>query len=173
MITFSSSTPAPPEVGSPPAAEGMNVRWQFSGLPDDGNGSAWLPFMVGDGGSPPAPAAGLVPAPSVGDAEAGKFLSADGTWKVPTGTIRFVDDEVPGGAIDGVNTLFTLANAPNPPQSLQLFRNGLRMRLGEASPPTGDFYYVSANEIEFFTAPAEGMGSPPEYPDWLIASYRY
>jgi hypothetical protein len=40
--------------------------------------------MVGDSGS--GGAAGLVPAPGAGDAAAGKFLKADGTFAVPSGT---------------------------------------------------------------------------------------
>src|SRR5262245_26122168 len=47
-----------------------------------------------------------------------------------TGTIgepNFVDGESPAGVIDGVNSVFTLANAPNPAASLQLFRNGQKL----------------------------------------------
>lgn len=40
--------------------------------------------MTGDGGS--GGARGLVPAPATGDAAAGKFLKADGTWAIPTGS---------------------------------------------------------------------------------------
>lgn len=38
--------------------------------------------------------------------------------------VQFVDAEVPGGAINGSNGTFTLANIPNPPASLLLFLNG-------------------------------------------------
>lgn len=51
----------------------------------DGSGKldkAWLPAMVGDSGS--GGAVGAVPAPASGDAAAGKFLKADGTWTTPT-----------------------------------------------------------------------------------------
>lgn len=44
-----------------------------------------LSDVVGDSGS--TPTKGLVPAPAVGDAAAGKFLKADGLWAVPTTTI--------------------------------------------------------------------------------------
>jgi hypothetical protein len=43
---------------------------------------ARLPVMVGDSGS--GGTAGLVPAPASGDAAAGLFFKADGTWAVPT-----------------------------------------------------------------------------------------
>lgn len=43
--------------------------------------SARLPVMVGDSGS--GGTQGAVPAPAAGDAAAGKYLDADGTWTVP------------------------------------------------------------------------------------------
>jgi hypothetical protein len=52
------------------------------------------PTMVGDSGS--GGAAGAVPAPGAGDAAAGKFVKADGTWAVPPGTA------VAPGATEGV-----------------------------------------------------------------------
>jgi hypothetical protein len=39
--------------------------------------------------------------------------------------VNFVDDEVPGGTIDGTNTAFTLAANPNPSDSLTVFVNGI------------------------------------------------
>src|SRR5262249_35836886 len=39
----------------------------------------------------------------------------------------FSDGEVPSGLVNGTNTAFTLAFAPSPGSSLQLFRNGLRL----------------------------------------------
>jgi hypothetical protein len=46
--------------------------------------TAILDAMVGDSGS--GGTKGLAPAPSSGDAAAGKFLKADGTWAVPPGS---------------------------------------------------------------------------------------
>src|SRR5688572_5078796 len=43
-----------------------------------------ISVMVGDSGS--GGTKGLVPAPGAGDAAAGKFLKADGTFAVPSGT---------------------------------------------------------------------------------------
>lgn len=43
-----------------------------------------LPVMTGDSGS--GGAKGAVPAPATGDAAAGKFLKADGTWVAPSGS---------------------------------------------------------------------------------------
>lgn len=45
--------------------------------------TALLNSMVGDSGS--GGTKGLAPAPSAGDAAAGKFLKADGTWAAPSG----------------------------------------------------------------------------------------
>ncbi len=42
-----------------------------------------LPVMVGDSGA--GGTAGTVPAPAAGDAAAGKYLDADGTWTIPPG----------------------------------------------------------------------------------------
>jgi hypothetical protein len=53
---------------------------------------ARLPLLAGDAGS--GGSAGAVPAPAAGDALAGKFLAADGAWKVPAGGT--------GGGIAGV-----------------------------------------------------------------------
>lgn len=46
--------------------------------------AAMLPAVIGDGGS--GGVQGLVPAPAAGDAAAGKYLKADGTWAVPPGS---------------------------------------------------------------------------------------
>jgi hypothetical protein len=37
----------------------------------------------------------------------------------------FVDDEIPAGAINGTNAVYTLAAAPSPALSLRLFKNGM------------------------------------------------
>lgn len=46
--------------------------------------TATLDAVVGDAGS--GGTKGLAPAPAAGDAAAGKYLAADGTWSVPSGT---------------------------------------------------------------------------------------
>ncbi len=50
----------------------------------------------------------------------------------PGTTLVFVDDEIPQGVMDGVNRIFTLAAAPNPPGSLQLRWNGVWQEPGIA-----------------------------------------
>jgi hypothetical protein len=72
----------------------------------------------------------------------------------------FADAEVPGGAINGANTVFSLVNSPSPAGSLDLYLNGLLMDQG------GD-YTLSNNIITFITA------STPQSGDTLLASYRF
>jgi hypothetical protein len=74
-IIFSADTPAP-------AAGHSNILFQSDGGTPVANISAFDPNMVGDSGS--GGWSGNVPAPAAGDAAAGKFLKADGTWAVPS-----------------------------------------------------------------------------------------
>jgi hypothetical protein len=73
---------------------------------------------------------------------------------------QFADSEVPTGAINGTNRTFTLANAPNPSKSLELFLNGEVLAQG------GD-YTLSGNTITLTGAAA------PSGSDQLLAWYRY
>jgi hypothetical protein len=72
----------------------------------------------------------------------------------------FSDSEVPSGSINGTNTVFTLAFAPSPAGSLELYLNGLRQ-------DAGIDFSLSTNVVTFFTA------SNPQSGDLLLASYRY
>ncbi len=72
----------------------------------------------------------------------------------------FADGEIPAGAVNGTNTVFTLASAPSPASSLELYRNGLLMLQGTD-------YQISTNTITFFLA------SVPQTGDLLVASYRF
>jgi hypothetical protein len=72
----------------------------------------------------------------------------------------FVDGETPSGSIDGKNTTFTLANAPNPAISLKLSRNGILLKQ--------NIDYTLANQIITFTSNAVLPGTG----DVLIANYR-
>lgn len=67
----------------------------------------------------------------------------------------FADGEVPTGAVNGINTVFTLAHAPRA-NSLHLYLAGLRV-----SPA---LYGVSTDTITFGVAPVTGL---------LLADYRY
>jgi hypothetical protein len=73
--------------------------------------------------------------------------------------VTFIDAEVPAGTVDGVNTSFTLAQAPTPVASLALFRNGIRLK-------TDLDFTISGGGIVF------RAGLAPQPGDVLVASYR-
>lgn len=73
---------------------------------------------------------------------------------------RFADAEVPAGPVDGINRVFVLANAPNPPASLILIRNGLILRVGVD-------YVLVGQTITFIEE------QTPQVGDILLAWYRY
>jgi hypothetical protein len=72
-----------------------------------------------------------------------------------------VDDEVPTGTIDGVNDVFTLADDPDPPESLILVKNGMVQREG-----TGNDYVLVGDTITY------EAGTIPETGDTHVAWYR-
>lgn len=85
--------------------------------------------------------------------------SSTGSSSGQTISFSFVDSETPGGTIDGSNTGFTLANAPSPLGSLELYRNGLAQTAGVD-------YTISGKNITFLS------GSIPVPTDVLQAFYR-
>ena len=84
---------------------------------------------------------------------------ACGSGSGPPGNAGFVDGEIPAGTVNGFNSSFTLATAPNPASSLALYRNGLRLK------PNVD-YTLSATLVTF------QAGATPQTGDGLLASYR-
>jgi hypothetical protein len=72
---------------------------------------------------------------------------------------NFVDGEVPGGIVDGANTVFALSGVPSPASSLNAYRNGMLQKAGL------DFN-VNGNQLQFVPAAA------PQAGDTLLASYR-
>jgi hypothetical protein len=91
---------------------------------------------------------------------AGDCVFVDGTTGPCSSVVlpTFVTAEVPGGTIDGNNTVFTLANAPSG-TSLLLFRNGLLLQ------PGGD-YSLSGATVQFAAT------ATPQPQDALAAAYR-
>ena len=92
-------------------------------------------------------------------AESGTTLSADEELiiaAIDAGTY-FVPNEVPAGTVNGVNATFTLATAPNPADSLNLYVNGQRFKVTED-------YTLAGLTITFVVAPETG--------DLLLADYR-
>lgn len=62
----------------------------------------------------------------------------------------FVFNEVPTGVVDGVNVTFTLAHAPKPTGSEEVYLNG------QLQIPTSD-YTISGATITFVVAPPGGV----------------
>ena len=77
----------------------------------------------------------------------------------PVLPVAFVDNETPAGIVNGTNLMFTLSQAPAPPASLSLYRNGIMLRQGL------DFN-LSGNSLEFVPQ------SAPQPTDLLTAFYR-
>lgn len=105
-----------------PASGKQNIVFADDAGTPTVNISATDPAMVGDTGS--GGTAGNVPAPASGDAAAGKFLKADGTWAVPPGSgIGTFTQEV----VTFSGTAGTLAHSPISGGLFALFRNGILM----------------------------------------------
>jgi len=104
-------------------------------------------------------------------------VRVDGT-SVPCGESAsyLVDGEVPQGDISGINPIFTLAGIPTPPESLQLFRNGILLRAGtdyaalgtvihfmpNALPQPGDQLTAYYRTFQTTGSPATGAGLLPQ-----------
>jgi len=78
----------------------------------------------------------------------------------------YSDNEVPSGAVNGLNTTFALANTPSPAASLQLFVNGLLMEQGLD-------YTVTGSTITFNLSSTPQPSQGGQGPDVVLASYRY
>lgn len=95
----------------------------------------------------------------------GDCLHVDGSSS-PCGTgggssnVIFADSETPAGLVNGVNTAFTLNNAPSPAGSLMLYRNGVLLKQNID-------YSVAGNALSFYSS------SAPQAGDFLTANYRY
>lgn len=106
-------------------------------------------------------------------------VRVDGT-AVPCGsgdsaTYR-VDGEAPVGALSGVNQIFTLSSIPGPPESLQLYRNGVLQKRGLdytlsgavitfallEMPQPGDILLAYYRTFQGSAPPAGGSGSLPQ-----------
>ncbi len=87
-------------------------------------------------------------------------VRVDGT-SVPCGEAAtyLVDGEVPQGEISGINSIYTLAGTPTPPESMQVFRNGVLQRAGVD-------YAIFGNVVQFL------VGAVPQPGDQLSAYYR-
>ncbi|GGA79537.1 hypothetical protein GCM10011507_33460 [Edaphobacter acidisoli] len=130
----------------------QNVVFQSDDATPQQSISAYPKRMVGDSGS--GGTAGTVPPPGSGDAAAGKFLKADGTWEVPS---SFADNEIL--IVTSGPTIPALAHTPNPASSLKLYWQGARQRYATDFTLSG----TAITPVTF----------TPSVGDNLIADYRY
>lgn len=106
-------------VPAAPAGE-TNVEWQAGSPYPDPNfpekfvrdTSAYMPNLVGDSGS--GGTSGAVPAPAAGDAAAGKFLKADGTWEVAATPAEIQEESFVYAADTGTANAYAITLSPAP-----------------------------------------------------------
>jgi hypothetical protein len=103
--------------------------------------------------------ANMITFATAGVPQTGDILVASYRLAVSLPGVGFVDQVTPTGAINGVNTVFTLSQSPSPGASLTVFLNGLRMSAGVD-------YTLSGTTITFASA------SVPQTGDILLCSYR-
>jgi hypothetical protein len=72
----------------------------------------------------------------------------------------YSDAEVPSGAINGLNQIFTLANTPSPSSSVEVYLNGILMEQGVD-------YAIAGAVITF------SLAAVPQTGDVVLANYRY
>jgi hypothetical protein len=90
--------------------------------------------------------------------QATDILAAFYRMSVSIPGVGFVDQQVPTGAINGVNAVFTLSQTPSPTTSLEVYRNGLLLSVGVD-------YTLSSAVITF-------IAGVPQSTDILSCSYR-
>ncbi len=93
--------------------------------------------------------------------QSGDILQAHYRMAGTGASANFADAEIPGGVANGTNLGFSLAAAPNPASSLQLYKNGVLLQLN------GD-YSLSGSTITFVSAAVT-----PQSGDKIMANYRH
>lgn len=106
-------------------ANGSTLNWTSSGL---------------------AVASGGITGTEINASVAGAGIAGGGGFALSLDAVR----EAPGGAINGSNTAFTVANTPAPVAAFQLYQNGILQE------PSGVDYTLSTTNITMVTAPTTG-----------------
>ena len=149
-------------VGSPPVIGGETAPIEITdvtGLEDElaarpTKGSEYTPYGVAVIGP-----TGLLESATGDPTDCVRVDSTSGPCSFDSSTSGFVDNETPGGAINGSNRVFTLSVAPVPESGLMVYRNGLLQR-------SGVDYTLAGVTITFVTA------ATPQSGDILLAFYR-
>lgn len=153
-VNLNPTSGAPSATPAPPTGRQCIVFATDAGTPT-ANVSALDPLMVGDTGS--GGKAGNAPAPAAGDAAAGKFLKADGTWAAPGPGGSFLEEAITFTGTSG-------AFAHTPTRLYGLYRNGIRMTSLAGSPAIATFSAIGTA----ITLSVAAGGS-----DVFIAVYEY
>lgn len=122
------------------------------------------PFVVVSGsGSPASPAARILvagPGVQILDSGPGGYITVSATGTPQPNAIPMMAwMEVPLGSVNGTNTVFSLQNPPFPPNTLQLYENGVLQQGGG-----NDYFLTDASFI---------MNIPPPSGSNLVATYVY
>ena len=129
--------------------------------------NVWTGTMIASGASKTAPFRVLAADPPSCDSVAKEswINSTTGAFKICESanvgsqiSQTFVDGETPAGAPNGTLATFTLAGVPG--NSLHLYRNGLRQKVGVD-------YTLAGNTITFLSV------SVPQTGDLILADYRF
>jgi hypothetical protein len=86
------------------------------------------------------------------------ILAASYRLSVSIPGVGFIDQEIPSGTINGINTAYTTSQTPSPSTSLVVYRNGVRLT-------SGIDYTAVGNAITFGSI-------VPQTGDTLFCSYR-
>ena len=84
------------------------------------------------------------------------IVGGGGGFSVGAMNLHFIDDETLSGTLNGINTIFNIANIPSPSTSLKIYSGGVRLKLTE------DFT-VSGSIITFNIAPPVGSILTADY----------
>lgn len=97
--------------------------------------------------------------------------------QTPHGTMN---EETPGGMIDGANNTFTIAHQPLPWSAIKLYRNGVRQTrcVPPPAPPKPCDYNLdtsnfNATKIVFVPIAIVPPGTNPQPGDTLLVDYTY
>lgn len=147
-VNLNATTPSP-------ASGKQNIVFADDAGSPTVNVSAIDPAMIGDSGS--GGTAGNVPAPASGDAAAGKFLKADGTWAVPAGGAGSFSG-LSGGTNTTAAMLVGTGASLEPTGSGEIEANVLAGVAISGTPASGDVLTATSSSAADWQAPSGGGG---------------
>ena len=140
-----------------PSLDASKITSGIIGVPRGGTGLASVTgsgLLLGNGTS-----ALTVLAPG-SESQILSIVGGTPSWRQLGDGTRWVWEEVPAGAVNGVNTTFTLVETPNPTTSVALYKNGLFQQPGASND-----YTISGTTITF------NAGNIPQTNDIIVCNY--